>query len=354
MIVSSLEQSEMRPAPAASGEPESGQSMRHARIAVGYGVATALMLVTPLLVFAPAALFQCALRNGRRVAWGAFTVAIVLTALYFMQVANVSDALGASRFAWASLAALVLSIAVPSMAAMPMVERGERFGSVVVFALTGSAVGLGLTELGMRTFAGFSPYAMQIAQAEEMATRIVTFYRENGARADLVTGVQRWMDYAMQVLPAWIVIDFCLIFVLSLMMVGRLKAWRAFSANRSVAAPADRPYLFRNLSFPDWLLFGFVFGGLTPLASGALQQVAANVLAVVVFLFLLQGLAVFRFMLVHVGAGPVGTIFGFLLLVLLCITGLGLLLLVMAGLFDPFFDFRKLKRKDDSHESHTG
>lgn len=348
MIVTSLAdgagQSEARPAP----------STRRARIAVGYGVATAFMLVSPLLVFAPAALFQCALRNGRRVTWGAFTVAITLTALYFMQVANVSDAIGASRFAYASLAALVLSIAVPSMATMPLVERGERFGTVVIFALTGSAVGLGLTELGLRTFASFSPYALQIAQAEEMSTRIVAFYRENGARADLVTGVQRWMEYALQVLPAWILIDFCLIFTLSLLMVGRLKAWRAFAANRSAAVdPADRPYLFRNLSFPDWLLFGFVFGGLTPLASGALQQVAANVLAVVVFLFLLQGLAVFRFMLVRVGAGALGTIFGFILLTLLCITGLGLLLLVMAGLFDPFFDFRKLKRKDDSHESHT-
>ena len=87
--------------------------------------------------------------------------------------------------------------------------------------------------------------------------------------------------------------------------------------------------------------------------AGPLQQVAGNVLAVIVFLFLLQGLAVFRYMLVKAGAGPIGTIFGFLLLGLLCLTGLGLLLLVMAGLFDPFFDFRKLKRKDDSHESHT-
>ena len=101
------------------------------------------------------------------------------------------------------------------------------------------------------------------------------------------------------------------------------------------------------------LLFGFVFGGITPLATGSLRLVAANVLAVVVFLYLMQGLAVFRFMLVKAGAGVVGTIFGFILLGLLCVTGLGLFLLAIAGLFDPFFDFRKLKRKDDSHESHT-
>lgn len=353
MIVTSLEQSEMRPAPAASGRPDGGASMRSTRTALGYGVATALMLISPLLVFAPAALFQCALRNGRRVAWGAFTVAVILTAGYFIQVANVSTAVASSRMAYASLAALVLSIAVPSMAALPLVERGQPFGTVLMFALTGSAVGLGLTEVMMRTVAGFSPFAIQVAQAQEMSARIVAFYRDNNARPDLVRGVEGWMESAMQVLPAWILIDFSLIFVLSLMMVGRLKSWRTFAANRAVVDEAERSYLFRHLSLPEWLLFGFVFGGITPLATGSLRLVAANVLAVVVFLYLMQGLAVFRFMLVKAGAGAVGTIFGFILLALLCITGLGLFLLAIAGLFDPFFDFRKLKRKDDSHESHT-
>ena len=353
MIDTSLEQSDMRPAPTASGRPDSGPAMRSTRLAVGYGVATALMLVSPLLVFAPAALFQCALRNGRRVTWGAFAVAVILTGLYFMQVASVSSADAASRMAYASLAAVILSIALPAMMTMPMVERGEPFGSVVTYALAASTVGLGITEVAMQTFARFSPHALQAAQAQEMAGRIVQFYRDNGARADLVSGIERWTEYAMYVLPAWLLIDFSLIFVLSLMMIGRLKAWRAFATDRTLVVPSERPYLFRNFSLPDWLLFGFVFGGLTPLASGTLQLMAANVLAVVVFLFMLQGLAVFRFMLARAGAGVIGTIFGIILLGLLCITGLGLLLLTFAGLFDPFFDFRKLKRKDDSHESHT-
>ena len=351
MIVTSLEQSEMPTAPAASGQPETGQSMRHARTAVGYGVATALMLISPLLVFAPAALFQCALRNGRRVTWGAFAVAVILTSLYFVQVATIADA--SSRAAYSSLTALVLAIAIPSMAAMPLVERSERFGTVLMFALTGSIVGLGLTEITLRTFAGFSPHALQLAQAKEMSVFITDFYRANNAGPEVIAGAERWTEYTLRILPASLIIQFALIFVLSLMMVGRLKAWRAFATDRTITDSADRPYLFRNLALPDWLLFGFVFGGLTPIVTGPLQQIAANVLAVVAFLFLLQGLAVFRYMLVKAGTGAMGTIFGFLLLALLCITGLGLLLLAVAGLFDPFFDFRKLKRKDDSHESHT-
>ena len=352
MIETSLEQRDMGSAPTASGRPDSGPAMRNTRLAVGYGLATALMLISPLLVFAPAALFQCGLRNGRRVAWGAFTVAVVFTALYFTQVASVSDAGAATHMAYATLAAVVLSIAIPSMAAMPMVERTQPFGTVLMFALTGSAVGLGLTELVMRTFAGFSPYGIAAAQIQQEMTRWIAFYRENGATQEIIRSMEMWSTMAMPILPASMLMQFSLVFILSLLMVGRLTAWRAFAADRTVLEGADRPYLFRNLSFPDWLLFGFVFGGLTPIASGTLQVVAANVLAVVVFLFLLQGLAVFRFMVAKAGAGAIGTLFGFILLALLCVTGLGLLLLTLAGLFDPFFDFRKLKRKDDSHESH--
>jgi hypothetical protein len=86
-----------------------------------------------------------------------------------------------------------------------------------------------------------------------------------------------------------------------------------------------------------------------------LQKAAANTLAVVVFLYILQGLAIFRFMLVAVGAGVTGTLLAWTLLGFLTLAGgVGPLLLGVAGLFDPFFDFRHFKkRKDDSDESHS-
>jgi hypothetical protein len=85
-----------------------------------------------------------------------------------------------------------------------------------------------------------------------------------------------------------------------------------------------------------------------------LQKVAANTLTVAVFLYVLQGLAIFRYLLIAMGAGMAGKMLGWLLLVFLTLTGVGPLLLGLAGLFDPFFDFRHFKkRKDDSHESHS-
>ena len=83
------------------------------------------------------------------------------------------------------------------------------------------------------------------------------------------------------------------------------------------------------------------------------QMIAANVLVLVLCLYLLQGLAIFRSMLVRAGAGYIGSAFGFFILAMLCLTGIGLALLAIVGLFDSFVDFRKLNRKDDSHESHT-
>ncbi|HWW62173.1 MAG TPA: hypothetical protein VN181_12455, partial [Thermoanaerobaculia bacterium] len=100
-------------------------------------------------------------------------------------------------------------------------------------------------------------------------------------------------------------------------------------------------------------LFAFVFGGLTPLMTGTLHTVAANVLMVVAFLYMLQGLAIYRALLLALGVDIGGTILGWMLMLFAMALGVGILLLAIAGLFDPFFDFRHFKRKDDSHESHT-
>ena len=347
MIESSLPQSEsVAPAPA-------GPGLRTARSVIGHGVAAALMLITPLVVFAPAALFHCAIRNGRRATWGAFLVAVVLAAI--ANAITVPFSGEAANVAWSAFAMFTLGVAAPAMAALPLVERGEAFGRVLLFTVAGSAIGLGITELGMQMTTGFSPYAFQVAQTEALMQRMVEFYQQH--KIDM-SGAKPYMGFIARVLPASILAQFSVFFVLSLMMIGRLAAWRTWSAQPKSAQPKggtapDGAYLFRNLSFPDWLLFGFVLGGLTPLVRGPLQAIAANVLALVVFLYILQGLAIFRSVLARAGAGPVGTIFGFLLLAMLVATGLGLLLLLVMGLFDPFFDFRNLKRKDDADEGHT-
>jgi hypothetical protein len=344
MIDMSLPQNE----PAALPERSFG---RVARSVAGYAFLTALMIVTPMVVFVPAALLHCAIRNGRRAAWATLLIGVGLASLYVAAIPQATPEAG--RLAWAFVAWVVLAIAVPTMAALPMVERGEKFGRVLVFVLIASAIGMLVMETGAHSLMSYSPYAAQVAQAQQSNAEVVEFYKTNGMPADMVQFAQKWAGYSTFVLPASILIMTSLVFIVSLLMLGRLKAWRALAARRADIAQSS-VYLFRNFSLPDWMLFAFVLGGLTPLAHGMLQTVAANVLAVTAFLYILQGLAIFRFLLAAMGAGFAGTMLGWLLLLFLTITGIGPLLLGMAGLFDPFFDFRHFKkRKDDSNESHS-
>ena len=324
---------------------------RVVRSVIGYSLLTALMIITPMVVFIPAALLHCAIRNGRRAAWMTLAFAGALVALYVSAVPAGSAA--EARMAWSYLAAVALAIALPAMAALPMVERGEKFGKVLLFLLAFSAVGLALTEIGSRALLHFSPLAMQVAQAQQIAGEFVQMYRNNGVPSESIHLIQRAMNFGIFVMPGFMLAQIAVVFILSLLMFGRLKAWRELVARRGDTDTIGA-YLFRNLSLPDWLLFAFILGGLTPIATGMLQKVAANVLALVAFLYILQGLAIFRFVLVAAGAGAAGTLIGWLLLVFLTFTGLGPLLLGVAGLFDPFFDFRHFKkRKDDSNESHS-
>src|SRR6185503_2419975 len=203
----------------------------------------------------------------------------------------------------------------------------------------GSTLGLAVTELGSRALLAYSPFAAQVADVQRLNGKVMTFYRAQGVPAEQLRMMETWASYNMFVLPGFLLIMISFVFILSLLMLGRLKAWRERAAARG-DNEALGAYLFRNFSLPDGLLFAFVLCGLTPLATGMLQKVAANTLTVVAFLYILQGLAIFRFLLVAMGAGFAGTMLGWLLLVLLTFTGVGPLLLGLAGLFDPFFDFR--------------
>jgi len=343
MIDTSLHQSEPVALP---GRPNGtvGRSIaRHALV-------TALMTVTAMFVFVPAALLHCGLRNGRRAAWLCAAIALAPLAAWaaFSPAAERTGGL-------VSLAFVTFAIVLPSLIVLPLVERGTKFGSVVVLMLLGSLAGLFATELVSQAALNHSPYAAQLAENKEFYAKIAQEYRKNGAPAGFIDAVKRAGDYSLFVLPAAFLTSLSFAFMLSLLMLGRLTAWRELAARRN-DNEALGIYLFRNFALPDWVLFAFVLGGLTPVASGLVQQIAANTLTVVVFLYIVQGLAIFRFLLASIGGGLAQTLFGWVMLGFLTLltAGLPVLLLGVAGLFDSFFDFRHFrKRKDDSHESHS-
>jgi hypothetical protein len=322
---------------------------KQARSMAGYTLLTALMYVSPLFVFIPAALLHCGIRNGRRAAWLLLVLSCAAAALLLFPAAQSATATEAAA-TYGYLLGLFLGIAVPAIAVLPMVERGEKFGRVLLYALVLSIVGLAVTELTMRTFANFSPYAAQVADVHAQTTSMVAQFVKAGYPADRFQFVQKWTDLCV---PASLLTAVATAFIFSLVMLGRLRAWREFFVRRTPDAVIANPYRFRFLSLPEWLLFAFVIGGLSPLAGGMLQRVGANILVVTLFFYLVQGLAIFRMFIAATGAGPMGSLFAWLLLGLLTLTGIAPLLLCIAGLFDSFFDFRHFNRKDHSDESHS-
>lgn len=319
-----------------------------ARSVAGHALLVAVMIASQVLVvFVPAVVFHCALRNGRRsAAWAAATAAVALYAVFALGTPRPE---GQPYLALMDVAFIALAVVLPSLVALPLVERGEPFGRVLMVLLIGSTIGLAATESGFRSLLAASPFAEYVAQINQQNAQMVELYRKEGVPTE---GLRKWLDGMTFVLPGILLVTLTLMFTLSLLMLGRLKAWREHAASRGGALYGA--YLFRNFSLPEWVLFAFIAGGLTPLVSGLMQKVAANTLVVVAFLYLLQGLAIFRFVLAAAGASGIAAIAGWMLLVFLVLTGIGLLLLPLAGLFDPFFDFRHFKkRKDDSHESHS-
>ena len=325
-----------------------------ARSVAGYTLVLALMFSTPLFVFIPAALLYCGIRNGRTAAWVTLALgAIVAAALAFVAVPAAQLSPTEVRGHWSDFTALILAVGIPALLVLPRVEREEAFGRVLMLALVASVAGMFVTEASMRLAAGFSPFAEEVRLFQESSAVMAKAYQSSGMPADAVNAavgfVHKTTDVLVYCLTGAFLVLVSVMFTLSLMMVGRLRAWRTFVRTRQITGT---PYLFRKLSLPDWLLFAFVLAGLSPLATGVLRHIGANVLAIVIFLYLLQGLAIFRSLLATVGAGFIGVMFAYAMLLFLTMTGIAPLLLSIAGLFDSFFDFRHFNRKDDSNESH--
>src|SRR5262249_19819463 len=217
---------------------------------------------------------------------------------------------------YAFVMGVVMAVGVSSVVVFPLVERSEALGRVVLVAVVTSMLGLASTEMIMRTEHNFSPYQSLMAGGRQAAAQKLALYQKADLPADALANVRRWWDLGMVIVPASLLMLVATFFVLSLVMFGRLKAWREFLKRRENPEGATYAplYLFRSFQLPDWLLFAFIIGGLTPLASGMLQKVAANILAIVAFLYFLQGLAIFRSMLIAIGAGFGGTMFSIVLL----------------------------------------
>src|SRR4051794_41852298 len=101
---------------------------RMARSVFGYALLMAFMFLPPVVVFLPAAIFHCGIRNGRRATWLALVIGAAIGIGLGVAAANHSGASAADlRLAYGSLASELLAPAHPAMLGLPL---GGRGGSV--------------------------------------------------------------------------------------------------------------------------------------------------------------------------------------------------------------------------------
>src|SRR5436190_71798 len=109
--------------------------------------------ILPRRISGTCALHQRKLQNAiKRARIAALPLGAILAALLAIPAAQQTSAAEA-HMSFAYLLALVLGVGVPALVVLPMVQRGEPFGRVLLVALLISIGGLATTEVTMRTFA---------------------------------------------------------------------------------------------------------------------------------------------------------------------------------------------------------
>lgn len=305
-----------------------------------HALAAAVMYVTPLLLFVPAAFISAGIRFGVR----GLVTAIGGAMLVLVALASFMGGLGISPAEASGVARLFATVGLPACLATFMIGRRAGIGSILVAAVITSAAGYGAVELLMRSTADYSPYGAIQQAFDNAGGPTIELYREMGMSGEALDAVERFSAVIVSTfIPSLLLIITGTMFLFSIVMITRLP-WSHRGAPE---------LLMRGFRVPEWVLFGFVLGGISPLLSGMPRMVGLNLLAVVLFLFTVQGLGVFRGLTLRLQLGSLGMIVAWAMLAFLTFNGVGLFLLFLAGLFDPFFDFRNFRQKGENDEGNT-
>ena len=314
----------------------------HALAAAALYFSPVTVILAPLTLFVPAAFLHAALKNGLRSAW----IAIVVASAIVLGLAGGLSLAGSTADPFGGVSAGVrffFEVAIPSGLMAVLLLRGRSFGMLMVAGLGASGAGILAGELVMRALFHYSPYAALVSNFRNMTTETLNYYKSIQMPADALKIMTAAADVMVSSFMPFVLLSVAaLTFLLSITLLPRLPAARVTGSR----------FLFRNFALPEWLLFLFVIGGVSPLAQGVVRMAGLNVLAVVALLYFFQGLAVFRATILRFGFGPGGRFIAWAMLALLMFYGVAPIALFIVGLFDPFFDFRKLNRKDVPHESH--
>ena len=158
-------------------------------------------------------------------------------------------------------------------------------------------------------------------------------------RAQMAATAEQMTSLLVKIYPGLAVTVTGLLLLLTVLLLTRLSRGRF-----EIAGP---PFsLWKSPEHLVWLLIAGGFGGL--LADGWVQVAAWNLLAVLLPLYFLQGLAVVSFFFQRKGFSPLMRAMGYMLLMLI---NPFQLLVAGIGVFDLWIDFRKPRIKNTDSNS---
>lgn len=240
---------------------------------------------------------------------------------------------------------------------------------VIIFVIEFSIIGVGLSELfrrelplgqtlllatvfmlllgfGLLFFIGLSknlgPVEMILAYMTEHVNATIRVYKDvnvEGTDAQaLDTYAKAFMLVISRIYPSLMIIGTG--FALWLNVVVAKPLFKLWNLKYPSFEPMDR------WQSPEWLVWGVIISGFSLfLSSGSIEFLAINALIVILAIYIFHGLSIVLFFLnkykvptwIRVGA-----------YVLIMIQQLFFVVLILAGLFDQWADFRRIHRRADS------
>jgi uncharacterized protein YybS (DUF2232 family) len=222
---------------------------------------------------------------------------------------------------------------------------GENLSAprVLLIGVGASLIAYVLLILVSQAFFGVNVMEMLLESFEISADQISRVYEGLGMEPDQIaeaqTMLQEMMAMMKRVLPAT--------FLLSALLLAFLNFWLTRLILGRLGHEIGWFPPFAQWKFPWYTAWGYILGlGLPLVAKGDLAQtIASNLQILFTYFFLIQGLALVWFLLDKYNI--VGFMRGFILFLILLPGTAFSVFVIWAGLFDTWFDFRKLERAEN-------
>lgn len=289
-------------------------------------VGTLLMFLSPLLFLAYA--MKLGLQQG-----------MILAGLSIMVVAVVSGLSGHRQTIVFCIEFSVLGIVLSEL-----FRRRLTLSETVTVALAAMALFGFLILFGLGATRGLGPSEIIAALIREQLQATVDLYHDMGAQVEDPEGIHGYAEIFIRTIariyPALMIIGMGLVVIMNVMFAKPL--FKKIGLDYPDFQPVER------WQAPEKMVWGLIAVGFGSLfASGTFQMAAINALLVIAVVYFFQGLSIGIFYLNKYRIPP---IIRAVFYVLIVFQQLFMLLLALAGLFDQWLDFRRL-RNGGSEES---